>query len=298
MGNTPLDRHVERAAHVLADLMRRAGLTPPPEPLLVPALLVTLITLLIGASFLSTFAFAPSRNARDTVLIVGASPSSTLAPAPGKTTLFHALRTGRAPPYGTVPSQVPNEAVFAAKAACATDSNGSPAELFAPVKWVDFPGHARLRPQLAAYLISARIVVIAVDSSSAVFARTVRESADLLHEVLTHATVAKHVAPVLVFCNKADTLGAASPATVRTRLEAELERVRKAKSVVLAGAQNAAIAGSGMSVSADSGGGQAFLGYENEVFNFDHVPNVVQFASGSAKMLDASCVASFVAEHF
>jgi Signal recognition particle receptor beta subunit len=298
MAYVSLDPYLGRAARLLSNAMRSAGLVPPPERLLIPALVFTLFTLLIGASFLVTIALAPSRHARDTVLIVGASPSSTVAAAPGKTTLFHALRSGHAPPFGTVPSQIPNEAVFSASAAASFGSSDSVlAAQSSPVKWVDFPGAARLRPQLSAFLTTARIVVVVVDSSVAVFTRTVRETSDLLHEVLTNATVAKHATPVLVFCNKADTLGAASPATVRTRLEAELERARKAKSGMLSGASNATVLGGDMSV-ADAGQDTILLGYENEMFNFDHVSNVVQFASGSAKLLDAACVSDFVAAHF
>lgn len=284
---TEAQAYLEGASHALRDLLRHYHLPTPPGPLLVPALLATLLALVLGAALLLNFVLVSPRSARDAVLLLGPSPPAGVAPAPGKTVLFHALRTGRAPPLGTVPTQTPSDAAFAVSSAVSAGAEGG--GVFA--RWVDFPGHARLRPALKDYLDAARGLVFVVDATPAVFAKTVRETAALLHDVLADAGVAKAATPVLVFCNKKDVSGAVAPADVRVRLEAEVERARKSKAATLAGAHNATIEG------ADAGEADktVFLGYDDEAFNFDHVANDVRFATGSGKTLDVRAVEEFVA---
>lgn len=286
---TEAPAYLEGASHALRDLLLRYGLPAPPGPLLVPALLATLLALLLGAALLLNVALAAPRPSRDAVLLLGASPPAAAAPAPGKTVLFHALRAGRAPPFGTVPTQAPSDAAFPVAAALSAGADRGSGGVFA--RWVDFPGHARLRPALKGYLDAARGLVFVVDSTPAVFARTVRETAGLIHDVLADAGVAKAATPVLVFCNKKDVPGAVAPADVRVRLEAEMERARKSKAATLAGAQNATVEG-GDARDADAA---VFLGYDDEAFSFDHVSNNVRFAAGSGKTLDVGAVAEFVA---
>jgi signal recognition particle receptor subunit beta len=271
--------YLASAAHSLRDLLLRLNLPTPPEPLVIPAFLATLVAVVFGASLLLSLALSPARAARDAVLLLGASPPSTTAPAPGKTSLFHALRAGRAPAFGTVPTQAPSDAVFEVAGIAGAE------------RWVDFPGHARLRPKLGRYLDAAKAVVFVVDATPAVFARTVREAADLLHDVLADAGVARARVPVLVFCNKGDVAGAVGVEDVRVRLEAEIERARKSKAAALRGAQNATVSGG------EDAEGRAvvFLGYDDEVFEFGHVGCEVQFARGSAKLLDVVAVTDFVA---
>jgi Signal recognition particle receptor beta subunit len=300
MSYGPLEPHLKYAALSLANWMRSHGLTPPREPLLIPALLITILTLLLGAGFVATLFLAQPRSARDTVLIVGASPASTVSPAPGKTTLFHVLRAGHSPPFGTVPSQVANEAVFAPSAALrVADPASEEAErqLTAPVRWVDFPGHARLRPELADYLTTARAIIFVLDASPIAFSRTLRESGDLLYDVLTHRVVVKNATPLLLFCNKKDLPSVVPPADICARLEAEIERARKAKAAALSGAQNYVVTGPDTRSLRDDDERPA-LGYDNEEFKFEHIPNKVVTAAGSAKLLDVSAVCNFVAEHF
>jgi signal recognition particle receptor subunit beta len=296
----PLEPHLKGIALSIASWMRTNGLSPPPESALISALLVTILTVIVGASFVATLTLFPSRNVRDAVLIVGPSPATTVAPAPGKTTLFHVLRTGHAPPFGTVPSQATNEGMFAPSASLfVADPESEEAEhpIVGPVQWMDFPGHARLRPLLSDHLVSARAIVFVLDSSPVSFARTLRESADLLHEILTHRVVAKRATPILLFCNKSDLPSPVQPSDVRSRLEAEIERARKAKAAALAGAQNAVVSGHDAERSRDDDD-LPVLGFDNEDFKFDHVRNNVTIATGSAKQRDVSAVCSFVADQF
>jgi signal recognition particle receptor subunit beta len=301
MNYGPFEPWLQRAAMSLADYMRAFGLTPPPESVLVPALLVTLVTVLIGSGYLATLILSPARSQRDTVLIVGVSPASALAPAPGKTTLFHVLHNGHLPPYGTVPSQdtnkgtfIPSDALYTARA---DTEDAEHRRLSNPVKWVDFPGYARLRPLLPEQLAVARVLVFVVDASPSAFARTLRESSDLLYDILTHPVVARRATPILLFCNKKDMPSCVPASDVRSRLEAELERARKARAAALQGARNTVVSGQSVGPS-DEDDDRPGLGYDNEEFNFDHIANEVVIAAGSAKLLDVSAVCNFVAEHF
>lgn len=294
---TPSAHYLRGAAIGLRDAMRSVGLTPPPEHMLVPALLITLLTVLLATAYIVTLLVFPSRSSRDAVLIIGASPPSTTAPAPGKTTLFHVLRTGHAPPFDTLPTQVPSDGLFAIAASLGAGGGEAGGEAAPPAaaRWIDYPGHSRLRPKMRDYVGVARGVVFVVDASAAAFSKTVREAADLLHFVLSDEGFEKSAAPVLVFCNKADTVNSVAPHDVRTRLEAELERARKAKSATLAAARNAMVEDVSGPGGRDGGPETVFLGFEDEVFSFDHIGNKVEFAQGSAKSLDVRAVAEFVA---
>lgn len=194
-------------------------------------------------------------------LLPPASPPRTTtlllgASSAGKTTLFHALLHASPPPRGTLPSQTPSSAASV----------------------TDFPGHARLRPLLPPHLASARVVIFVVD------ARALAPAARFLHEVLSDAAFARSAVPLLVFCNKTDENGLAA-AKVRERLEAEVERVRKS-----AGAGLAALAGGGEDEK------KVFLGYEDEVFRFDHVDNAVAFGTGSALKGEVNDVVQFIGD--
>lgn len=294
--DTPSSHYLRSAAIGLRDAMRSVGLTPPPDPLLTPALLITLLTALIATAYLLTLLISPSSATRDAILIIGASPPSTVAAAPGKTTLFHVLRTGRAPPFDTLPTQVPNDGEFAVAGSLAEQAEaGAEAMPLPKARWVDYPGHSRLRPKMREYVGVARGVVFVVDSSAAVFAKTVREAADLLYFLLSDAEFERSKVPVLVFCNKADTPSSVAPSDVKTKLEAEMERARKAKAATLASARNATVEEAGGDEDGNGPAESVFLGYEDEVFSFEHVGNKVEFGKGSAKGLDVRDVAEFVA---
>lgn len=277
-----------------AEVMTGMGLTPPPEKLLLPALLVTILTVIVGAAYAISLLFSPSHATRDSVVIIGVSPSATVTTGPGKTTLLHVVRTGHTPPMGTVPSQIANEGCF--PVSCQLRNNGS-RHAMRDIRWVDFPGHARLRSKLSDFLSTARGIVFVVDSSPTTFSRTVREAADLLHDVLKHPCVSKYATPLLVLCSKADMPGAIAPADVKRRLEAELERMRRAKVAGLAGARNAVVLDTAGETSAFQSQ-DGLLGYENEDFRFEHLQNNIRFDSGSAKNAEISSVVTFVEEIF
>ncbi|KAJ5605909.1 hypothetical protein N7510_008690 [Penicillium lagena] len=133
----------------------------------------------------------------------------------------------------------------------------------------DTPGHGKLRvsqgiSQLQAMSqsndakIKLRGVLFMVDTAALVDEATLRDSATYLHDVLlilqkralkkgkSSAKVAAEV-PVLVAANKQDLFTALPPGSVREKLEAEIDRIRKSKTKGLLDAS----AGSGMETEED-----------------------------------------------
>lgn len=260
--------------------MLRAGITPPKDELLVRAVLATAIVLALSLAYAALHLLSSRRDKRDTVLIVGSSGLDE-SPSVGKTTLFTVLRNGDPPLLTPVPSMEPNEAVFPPRAARAAPATRAPTS----VRWVDFPGHARVRPRLSRFLERARCVVFVVDAAR--FAQDARRDAAFLYDVLVHASVERHLTPVLVFCNKSELAGAVSPAAVRARLQAEIERARGARKGGLA------------EVDADDEGEEGRqLGIDGMPFVFDHAHGPVSFSGGSALKNDVVGVVNFVRSSF
>jgi signal recognition particle receptor subunit beta len=115
----------------------------------------------------------------------------------------------------------------------------------------DTPGHGKLRASQGISQLQAmshsndaktklRGVVFMVDTAALVDEATLRDSATYLHDVLlilqkralnkgkSSAKVAVEV-PVLVAANKQDLFTALPPGSVREKLEAEIDRIRKSK---------------------------------------------------------------------
>eukprot|EP00171_Calliarthron_tuberculosum_P006533 IDg6533t1 len=275
--------YATRIAAVVAGIMLRFGLTPPSEPLLARAVLAATITLFAAVVASAYTAATLSRDKRDAVLIVGVCGEGDAA-SPGKTTLFKTLRSGVPPALSPVTSMEPNEATFAPVARGLDAARSPSARARTAVRWIDFPGHARIRAKLNSYLADARCVVFVVDAPA--FTAQARRDAALLHDVLVHPTVQQYATPVLVFCNKSDIPGAAAPDAVRLRLQAELERAR----ISLRAAPAAVAAVDDTDV--------PMLGFENTPFVFDHAFGPVSFASGSALKKDVMAVVNFVRSSF
>ena len=87
----------------------------------------------------------------DAVFLVGPSDG-------GKTSLFFRLRDGPKNSYlrGTHTSMITNESTFAV-----FDDEDSEQK---PVRFIDFPGHRRLRPLLFANLEDCRAVIVVIDA--------------------------------------------------------------------------------------------------------------------------------------
>lgn len=272
---TPFHGPLLSLASILSTTLSSVGLNPPPPGQIADAIIVTLVILLISSIVAPILPTLTQRSNRDAILLVGISGDGD-DPAVGKTTLFKLLKNGRQSQHGTTPSMQPNDDVFRASA---SDS--------APVRWVDFPGHPRLRTKLGDYLDKARGIVFVVDGSR--FAAQGRRDAELLFQVMTNKTVSKYSTPILILANKSDiTPPSINPASIRTRLEAELDRIRASS----AGSLRAAGVGDKDADFADDDN-RVTLGYDNEPFSFDHVPNEMSFLQASAVTGDVSAVISF-----
>lgn len=281
----PLRPPLTRAAAFLADQLASYGIDTPPHSSLADALVFTFLTLAISFLAFTVTALLSKRDKRNAVLILGISGDSA-EPAVGKTALFKALRDGALPKHGTVPSMAVNDQVFVPHGTAQSD----PA-----LRWIDFPGHARLRHRLRAHLAVAKCIVFVVDAQR--FAMQARKDAELLFEVLTDPVVARNATPLLIFCNKSDAPNPAKTVAVQTRLEAELERAKAASASVLRSAGVAAD-GSGNQGAVEVEEERAPLGYDNEQFSFDHTPGPVSFAAGSAATNEVEAIINFARSSF
>lgn len=265
--------------------METYGMEPPAQNMLVDALVVTVLVLALSVLGIVLSTLFSRRDTRNAVLIVGISGDSD-APAVGKTALFKALRYGELPKHGTVPSMSVNDATFVPHGL----SQSAP-----PLRWIDFPGHPRLRYKLHSYIKMAKCIVFVVDGQR--FTAQARKDAELLYDILTDPFVADRCTPLLVFCNKSDVTNPTKAVTVQTRLEAELERARTANSSTLRSAAVAADGSGNQGAMADEEE-RAQLGYQNEPFSFDHAPGPVTFASGSAVKSDVEAIINFARSSF
>lgn len=81
---------------------------------------------------------------------------------------------------------------------------------------------------------------------------------------------------------------------LKARLEAELERIRLASAGAL---RSASVTTEGEGAE-ESEAQRVPLGYDNEVFSFDHCAGPVEFCEASAKTGDVEQVVSFIAKHW
>eukprot|EP00188_Purpureofilum_apyrenoidigerum_P000947 Plantae.Rhodophyta-Purpureofilum_apyrenoidigerum.ctg14803.p1 GENE.Plantae.Rhodophyta-Purpureofilum_apyrenoidigerum.ctg14803~~Plantae.Rhodophyta-Purpureofilum_apyrenoidigerum.ctg14803.p1 ORF type:complete len:261 (-),score=49.30 Plantae.Rhodophyta-Purpureofilum_apyrenoidigerum.ctg14803:573-1355(-) len=201
----------------------------------------------------------------DTLVIVGRSAVGE-EPAVGKTALFKQLKHGEQPPYGLVTSVQPNISTLVVEGK--------------DLKAIDVPG--MVPSMLRETLGQARAVVFVLDASRV--DQQARSDAEFLYDVLTNDFVVRRRVPVLVFCNKADLYSASTVQAIRKELERELQLIRGA-------------AVSTVEAVGESSGQKHFLGFEEEVFRFEHLDNI-SFGTGSASKGDVDEVKHFIARHF
>lgn len=272
----PLHGPLHSIASALSSTLSSVGLTPPPPGQIADAIIITLLVILISSIVAPILPTLTQRDNRNIFLLVGISGDDD-APAVGKTALFKLLKNGCQPQHGTTPSMQPNDASFSVP-----QNDGTTA------RWVDFPGHPRLRTKLADYLDKARGIVFVIDGSR--FSAQARRDAELLFQVMRNKTVSKYSTPILVVANKADiTPLSTTPSSIRARLEAELDRIRASSTGTL---QAASVENTGEEVSEEDS--HVTLGYDNEPFSFDHIPNDVTFSQASAITGEASAIISFM----
>ena len=98
------------------------------------------------------------------------------------------------------------------------------------VQLTDAPGSGRLRGHLMSELPGTAALVCILDGTA--LAAHAKEAAQLLYDTLTHEAIERSPPPLLVAVNKSDAAGAAAPAMARKLLEAEVARVRLARTTM------------------------------------------------------------------
>eukprot|EP00741_Cyanophora_paradoxa_P016678 tig00020934_g16107.t1 len=210
--------------------------------------------------------FRPTKKG-SRVLILGAVNA-------GKTVLFHQLRDGKR--VETHTSMKENEGTFRPHADVDPTAERSPMK---PLHIVDFPGHARVRYQLAEQLAAARAVVFVVDSEKII--EEIRSVAEYMYDLMTDKSLRSTKRfPMLVACNKHDSVSAHSIDTVRSKLEREIEQLRRTRMAA--------------PVDSESQRTHLPLGKADEPFEFAKAPFAVQFAPCSASTGKVDTVVAFL----
>ncbi|GBG70396.1 hypothetical protein CBR_g6524 [Chara braunii] len=230
------------------------------EVALCAALSTLSITFLVSL-FLLKAAFGGS--AGDTIVFLGLCGA-------GKTSLFSQLRDGSMH-NGTVTSMEPNDDRFAL---FSERKSGRKAR---PVRFVDLPGHPRLRAKVDEFLPQARGIVFVIDALDF----QLRPTAEFLYEMLTKKIVVSSRMPILIACNKLDNVSAHSVEFIRRQLEKEIEKLRVTRTSLSDG---------------DASSTEVRLGKEGEVFKFTQVKNKVTFAGIIVANNDIQEVERFVRE--
>ncbi|KAI8815410.1 signal recognition particle receptor beta subunit-domain-containing protein [Cladochytrium replicatum] len=190
---------------------------------------------------------------RDTCIFLGLSDS-------GKTTIFTKLQYGK--PLPTCTSMSENEAKIVLKSRA-----GEPLhEKLTHV--VDVPGAEKLRFRWTELVPITKSIVFISDASS--FSRNTRPVAEFLYDVLVNRHTSKLEIPVLILCNKQDLITAYPSAKIQDKLETEINQLRSTRTAAVESQD-------------DDTAQDQFLGYENETFNFSHLPNSIQFVPFSSE---------------
>lgn len=150
-----------------------------------------------------------------------------------------------------------------------------------PLKIVDVPGNARLRGDIfAKYSKNVRGVVVVIDSAD--FVDHVRESSEVLYEVLLNSDVQSSKCPVLLFCNKQDEEMSRGADPIKSAMERELTTLNNTTANALS----------------DDSGTQKMLGPANETIKLEKLPNKVTSVGGVSVGADTdiSNLTSWIAE--
>ncbi|KAI8324661.1 P-loop containing nucleoside triphosphate hydrolase protein [Martensiomyces pterosporus] len=138
---------------------------------------------------------------------------------------------------------------------------------------VDVPGHQKYRLERDSHLQAARGVIFMVDAAAV--ADEIRQTAELLYDVLADPHVQERETAVLLLCNKQDEQSALSNLRIRKMLEDEIDKLRSTRQAGLERLGEDAADAAGDEKAGD------FLGYDGKAFSFDDVPNIVQFNESS-----------------
>jgi len=230
-----------------------------------PTILVITLCLIAVIGFLLTCFKGGKKTARGNLhLITGITNA-------GKTALYTRFRTGRF--EGSISSLRANEGTFAVQ------QNSDEDQKF---HIVDYPGHLELKEKLLNdFLPRARSVIFVVDAVD--FPSQVRDVASYLYMLLMNKAVNRAETPFLIACNKSEMLTAQSPENIRKQLEKELNQLRDTNTSM-----------PGIQGDNNEDEEQDYLGYENQEFEFTHLPFEVEFVSCSVKLPTLDAVVSYL----
>ena len=167
-----------------------------------PTLVLSLVILVFSVLFLYKRLFVLRKARSSTIDITGVVQS-------GKTALFYKLTENENPE--TVSSITQNSAEV---------------NLFdGKYRLIDFPGHARLRPELLGQLrkSSPGVVVVVVDGMERA---SVKETGELMFELMTIENLGS---PMVIAVSKSDLDNYRSPGVVAAEIEREIDAVRKSR---------------------------------------------------------------------
>jgi len=225
------------------------------------------LSLLLPLLLLAVFFLSRRGGSRGTKIIL-LGPSNS-----GKTSIQLRLRFGRVSP--TVTSMQSTTATVALKA-----DNGRAGR---SVQLTDAPGSGRLRGHLMSELPGTAAFVCVLDGTS--MAAHAKEAAQLLYDVLTHEAIERAPPPLLIAVNKSDMPGASAPAAARKLLEAEVSRVRLARTTMQDTSERTRQRRGIAAGSAD------------EPFSFDQLGSAVEFIACSATKPELTKLTDFMLQH-
>jgi len=210
----------------------------------VVVVIISIVALLISRS---------RRRKRTNVLILGISES-------GKTHMFSKLVAGDCKPKETLTSLKENESTYIVE-----DKPNKPLNI------VDVPGHEAIRLQfLEKHKSKARGVIFVVDSET--FLGDIKDVAEYLYNVFTDKTLNKIHPQVCIACNKQDLVMAKSKRLIQTKLEEELNTVRKTQSAALS------------SLAGGNNSDRVYLGVKGQDFQFQQLKKFkIQFLEINSK---------------
>ncbi|KAM9989330.1 hypothetical protein ACTFIY_005387 [Dictyostelium cf. discoideum] len=133
---------------------------------------------------------------------------------------------------------------------------------------IDVPGNGKAKASLPKILSNSACIIYVIDGTT--FIDNSTQEAQYLYDILTNESVYQKKIPVLVFNNKMDLDSTIDTEQVKNILERELDdlrRTRGATPIVLGQEEDKK---------------DIYLGIEGTAFQFDHLPNDVQFSNGSA----------------
>jgi len=207
---------------------------------LIIIIVASVVVLLIAA--LVILKLTGSKEKKDTFIITGICDS-------GKTSLYLRLRNDKI--MNTHTSISENEGRFPL-------AQEDEEKIF---HVIDFPGHYKLRYKYQDFTPITKGVIFVIDSAT--FTKNERDVSEYLYEILANKHIQENEVSVLIVCNKQDYLIALPKERIKSALENEINNLRSTRA---AGVEQQ-----------DEDNVDDFLGYENEAFKFEHLPNPISF---------------------